>query len=107
PPIAVKIKIPRIASGTSKIIFVSLVISVSLSFMLCSSLLRKLVVNRLQSSTQMKYRVALAREQRVDVDARGCRQLFEAAPSDFVRDEYFTLLVWQFVERKLDRKSVV
>ena len=40
PPIAVKIKIPRIASGASKIIFVSLVIFVSLSFMLCSSLVQ-------------------------------------------------------------------
>ena len=48
----------------------------------------------------MKHRVALAREQGVDVYAAFCRQLFEAAPLQFVSDEYFTLLVGQFVERK-------
>src|SRR6267378_6592518 len=48
----------------------------------------------------MKHRVALAREQGVDADAAFCRQLFEAAPLQFVSDEYFTLLVGQFVERK-------
>src|ERR1039458_593049 len=47
----------------------------------------------------MKHRVALAREQRVDVHAAFCRQLFEAAPLQFVSDEYFTLLVGQLVER--------
>src|SRR5207245_9321662 len=48
----------------------------------------------------MKHCIALAREQRVDVDAAFCRQLFEAAPLQFVSDEYFTLFVGQFVERK-------
>jgi hypothetical protein len=48
----------------------------------------------------MKHRVSLAREQGVDVHTALCRQLFEAAPLQFVSDEYFTLLVGQFVERK-------
>src|SRR6266481_1575966 len=48
----------------------------------------------------MKHRIALAREQGVDADAAFCRQLFEAAPLQFVSDEYFTLLVGQFAERK-------
>src|ERR1700693_138535 len=68
--------------------------------MLCSSLLCKPVVNALQSFAQMKHRVALAREQGVDADAAFCRQLFEAAPFQFVSDEYFSLLAGQFAERK-------
>jgi len=48
----------------------------------------------------MKHRVALAREQGVDVDAAFCRQLFEAAPLQFVGDKYFTLFVGQFAEQK-------
>ena len=47
----------------------------------------------------MKHRVTLAREQGVDADAAFCRQLFEAAPLQFVSDEYFTLLAGQFSER--------
>ena len=40
--------------------------------MLFSPLLRKLVVNALQSFAQMQRRVALAREQRIDVHATFC-----------------------------------
>src|SRR5271167_3026457 len=40
--------------------------------MLCSLFLRKFVVNALQSFAQMKHRVALAREQRVDADPALC-----------------------------------
>ena len=76
-----------------------------LFLMLCSSFLRsflrKLVVNALQSFAQMKHRVALAREQGVDAYAAFCRQLFEAAPLQFVSDEYFTLLVGQFVRAQI------
>jgi hypothetical protein len=57
-------------------------------------------MNAPQSFSQMEHRVALAREQGVDVDAAFRRQLFEAAPLQFVSDEYFTLLVGQFAERK-------
>src|SRR5881275_3665530 len=48
----------------------------------------------------MKHCVALAREKRVDVDAGFCRQLFEAPPFEFVSNEYFALLVWQFIKRE-------
>src|SRR6185369_3561801 len=75
----------------------------SLLLMLCSSLIRKLVVDALQSLAQMKHRVALARQQRVDVNTALGRQLLEAAPLQFVSDEYFTRpirLIGQFVERR-------
>src|SRR6266498_5059950 len=48
----------------------------------------------------MKHRVALAREQSVDIDTAFCRQLFEASPLQFMSDEHFTLLDSQFIERK-------
>src|SRR5580704_9016563 len=61
----------------------------------------KLIVNTLQAFAQMKHRVALAREQRVHADTAFHRQLLEAAPLEFVSDEYFALLAGQFAERKL------
>lgn len=63
------------------------------------SFLHKLIVNFLQAFAQMKHGVALAREQSVDADAAFRPQLFEAAPLEFVSDEYFSLLAGQFVER--------
>src|SRR5260370_33645291 len=48
----------------------------------------------------MKYRVALAREQRIHAHARLGGHLLEAAAIQFVSDEYFTLLAGQFAERK-------
>src|SRR5438445_683198 len=69
-------------------------------FLRHSLLVRKLVVNALQTLAQMQHRVALAREQRVDVHTRGCRQLFEAAPFEFVSDEHLALIFGKFVERK-------
>ena len=63
--------------------------------------LRKFVINALQLLAQMQHRIAFAREQRIHAHASlGC-QLFEAAPFQFVRNEYFSLIVRQFVERKL------
>src|SRR6202140_1461823 len=89
PPITMKI---TTSSGARKIHFF---------LMLGPSFLRnKLFVNALQSFAQMQHRVALAREQGIDVYTAFCRQFFEAAPFQFVGDEYFTLLVGQFAERK-------
>src|SRR5258707_2567423 len=52
----------------------------------------------------MQDRVALPREQRVSVNAALRRQLFEAAPFEFVSNEYFTLahrlIIRQFFESK-------
>src|SRR6266568_6090639 len=67
--------------------------------MSCSSFRVELVVNAQQPLAQMKHRIALARKQRVDVYATFCRQLLEAAPLQFVRDEHFALVVGQFGER--------
>src|ERR1700746_1164711 len=97
PPIATKAAVAMIARGASQIHFFLILCS---SFFLDSSRLPKLVVNALQSFAQVQRRVALAGEQRVDAHAAFCRQLFEAAPLQFVSDEYLTLLVGQFVERK-------
>ena len=47
----------------------------------------------------MKHRIALAREQCVNVDAAHRRQLIEAAPLQFVRDKDRALLGGQFIER--------
>ena len=54
----------------------------------------------MQLFAQIKHGVALAREQGVDVYSAFRRQLFEAAPFEFVGDKNFALLAGQFVERK-------
>src|SRR5712692_10205730 len=92
PPSQMKSAIASSASGARKIHFFLL--------MLCSSFLRKFVVNGLQSLAQMKHRIAFPREQRIHVYPALGSHLLKAAPLQFVSDEYFTLLVGQFVERK-------
>src|SRR5882672_6956618 len=88
PPITMKAATPSDAARAIPILF------------MCSSPLHKLVVYVLQPLAQMQHRIPLAREQRVNAYAAFCRQLFKTAPVDLMRDEYFALLVGQFVERK-------
>src|SRR5258708_27943571 len=93
PPMKANSTIPAMAAGAiHKSLFL---------LMLCSSLVLELVVNALQTLPQMKHRVALAREQGVDVDAGLCRQLFEAAPFHFVGDEDVALFVGELFQREL------
>src|SRR5271154_2508873 len=83
PPIRMK---SAIAIGARKII------ASHFLRMWCSLFLCKFVVDVLQSFAQVQHRVSLAREQRVYAHAGFRRELFEAAPVDFVRDEYLALL---------------
>src|SRR6185369_8824156 len=98
PPIQAKTAIPTIPNGAIQI---SLFSVFRLLLMLYSSLIRKLVVDALQSFAQMQHRIPFAREQRVDVYSAFGGQIFEAAALQFVCDEYETLLVGQFVQCKL------
>src|ERR1035441_1553208 len=68
-------------------------------FHVVSSFPRKLVVNVLQTLAQMKHRVALTRQQRVDANACLRRQRLEAAALELMSDKDFALLGRQFVER--------
>src|SRR5580693_10512364 len=74
PPIQMKSGIASIAAGTIKNHFFLLILGSSLTRIISSnrffgSFLGKFVVNALQSFAELKHRVALAREQRVDADA--------------------------------------
>src|ERR1700739_4863771 len=70
-------------------------------FMLYPSYLREFVVNRLQSLAQVGHRVVLAREQRVYANPALRRQLFEAIAHQFVGNEYFALLLRQFIQSRI------
>ena len=56
----------------------------------------------MQALAQVQHGVTLSGEQRVDAHAGLGGHLPEAAPFQLVRDEYFTLMGWQFVERDGD-----
>src|SRR5690348_9882067 len=61
------------------------------------------VISALQATAQMKYRIMLAREQRVDAEAGCGGEFLEAAAIDFVSQENVALLPGQFVEGVLER----
>src|SRR6266403_3703263 len=91
PPRKTNRTIARIASGARKIHFF---------LMFSSSCFLKFVVNALQSFAQMQHGIAFAREQRIHAHAGFGGHFLEAAPLQFVSDEYFTLLAGQFAEGK-------
>src|SRR5208283_6188256 len=85
PPMKINSAIPRIAAGAIQIIFL---------LMFGPSCFRKLVVNALQSLTQMQHGVAFAREQRIDAHTGFGGHLLEGAPLELVPDKHLALLVW-------------
>src|SRR5579864_880568 len=100
PPMKIKSAIPRIAVGTIQNNFrFPLVI---INYLMLSKLsLHKFFIHALQAPSELQHRIAFAREQRIHAHASLFRQVLKAAPFQFVRDEYFPLLVRQFLERKL------
>src|SRR6202140_5517746 len=67
-----------------------------------SSCQQPIVPGRSQPLLQMKHRIALAREQRVDTHPRARRQFLEGATVELVRHEHLALLVRQLLERRSD-----
>src|SRR5262249_27863998 len=85
PPRKANSAIPTIAAGTIQIN------RLTFGLIFSSSSFREIVVNFSQALAQAQHGIVFAREQRVYAHAGLRGHLLEAAPLQFVSDEYFTL----------------
>src|SRR5260221_13895974 len=67
------------------------------AFIIQSSFIRKLLVDGLQTAPQMKNRIMLAREQRVDAHPRLFRKLLKTSAVHFMCDENLALFFRKFL----------
>src|SRR6185312_6782704 len=94
PPMAMNVRMAKIASGAIHRIRFLLICS--------SSTFPELFVDSLQPLAQMQDRVAFARKQRIHAHAGVGRNFLETSSFQLVRDKCLALFLRQFVERQLD-----